>query len=82
MPQSGVGAEIGVSRGKFSKLLIAEGNPQLLHLIDPWEKPADLIDKSELFPQAKAEKVYHSVHAMYANEIQAGRLNLSCLQQS
>ena len=74
LPQSAVGAEIGVSRGDFSRVLLAKGNPQRLHLIDPWEKPADLLDQSALPPRAKADQVHQGVLALFAEEIRAGRV--------
>ncbi|MBN1669857.1 MAG: class I SAM-dependent methyltransferase [Kiritimatiellae bacterium] len=74
MPQAAVGAEIGVSRGEFSRVLLAEANPERLHLIDPWEQPADLLDTSDLPPRAKADNVYESVLAMFASERASGRV--------
>ena len=74
LPQNAVGAEIGVSRGEFSRVLLAKGNPQRLHLIDPWEKPADLLDQSDRPPRAKADQVHRSVLALFAEEIRAGRV--------
>lgn len=76
LPQSAVGAEIGVSRGAFSKTLLAEANPQRLHLIDPWEKPADLLDQSALTPREKADKAHQGVLSMFADEIRAGRVKV------
>lgn len=72
LPQGTMGAEIGVSRGEFSRVLMDRANPQRLHLIDPWEKSADLLDTSGLSPRAKADKVYQGVLEMFADEIRAG----------
>ena len=37
LPKQGVGAEVGVHLGDFSKRLLEETSPRKLHLIDPWE---------------------------------------------
>jgi hypothetical protein len=37
MINGGVGAEIGVHRGEFSKYLLINAKPSKLHLIDPWK---------------------------------------------
>lgn len=36
LPKNGVGAELGVFQGKFSKELITTTLPRTIHLIDPW----------------------------------------------
>src|SRR2546427_8949634 len=36
LPRGSVGAEIGVWKGDFSKLLLRRVRPSELHLIDPW----------------------------------------------
>lgn len=36
IPQGGVGAELGVHKGYFTKLLLEIANPKKLHLVDPW----------------------------------------------
>jgi hypothetical protein len=38
IPRGGVGAEIGVFRGHFSAVLLADLAPRRMYLIDPWEK--------------------------------------------
>lgn len=42
LPSDGVGVEIGVNRGAYSKKIVALAAPRVLHLIDPW--PVDLAD--------------------------------------
>jgi uncharacterized protein YndB with AHSA1/START domain len=41
LPRHSVGAEIGVWKGEFSAELLAVVEPELLVLIDPWEKNTD-----------------------------------------
>lgn len=36
IPKNGVGAELGVFQGDFSRMLIEFTEPEKLHLIDPW----------------------------------------------
>lgn len=36
LPTGGVGAEIGVLKGRFSRILWQETRPSRLHLMDPW----------------------------------------------
>lgn len=36
IPPGGVGAEIGVFKGQFTRILFEATRPQRLHLIDPW----------------------------------------------
>ena len=36
LPKAGVGAELGVFKGRFSVALLNKTNPKLLYLIDPW----------------------------------------------
>jgi hypothetical protein len=36
LPNGGTGAEIGVARGDFAKVLLDHAAPRELHLIDPW----------------------------------------------
>lgn len=36
LPRDGVGAEVGVHKGRFTKHLLEALRPQALHLIDPW----------------------------------------------
>lgn len=47
LPQVGVGAELGVFKGEFSPLLLAELAPTRLHLIDPWYLYAPYWDWAE-----------------------------------
>lgn len=38
IPKDGVGAEIGVCRGHFSKIIMREAEPCVLYLVDLWER--------------------------------------------
>lgn len=40
LPKNGVGAELGVFKGEFSKILWEFAVPKKLHLVDPWYKLA------------------------------------------
>jgi hypothetical protein len=40
LPKRGVGAEIGVFRGEFSRMVFAAAQPKRLFLVDPWENSA------------------------------------------
>ncbi len=42
LPSGGIGVEIGVNRGAYSKKIVALAAPKVLHLIDPW--PVDSTD--------------------------------------
>ena len=37
IPQNSIGAEIGIFKGEFSKILLETTKPQLFYMIDPWE---------------------------------------------
>src|SRR2546426_11614701 len=41
LPRGSVGAEIGVWKGDFSKLLLRRVRPAELHLVDPWVHASD-----------------------------------------
>jgi hypothetical protein len=41
LPRGGVGAEIGVWKGDFSRAVLRRVHPRELHLIDPWAHPSD-----------------------------------------
>jgi hypothetical protein len=37
IPQNSIGAEVGIFRGEFSRILLETTKPQLFYMIDPWE---------------------------------------------
>ncbi len=43
LPRGGVGAEIGVDWGEFSKIIFREARPRLLYLVDCWEKQSEKV---------------------------------------
>lgn len=59
LPKNGVGAEIGVFTGEFSKLLLKCLTPRELYLIDPWWKKHGerfpWVDNSRLTPKKAFE---------------------------
>lgn len=38
IPKGGVGAEVGVQKGCFSKIILREAQPKILYLVDLWER--------------------------------------------
>jgi len=52
-------AEIGVFKGEFSQLILAQ-NPKTLYLIDPWEHQS-----IEIYPDDHANRVLHDFDTIY-----------------
>lgn len=46
LPKNSIGAEIGVFKGEFSRIILQIINPQLFYLIDPWEGKIESGDKN------------------------------------
>ncbi len=67
MPKHSVGAEIGVFRGEFTRLILKIVRPQKLHLIDPWKYETDPIYTKSIYGgeigknQANMDAIYHRV---------------------
>lgn len=62
LPRQSVGAEIGVWKGDFSERLLAELNPSLLHLVDPWAFQAEFPDRMYGGTVAKAQRDMDEIH--------------------
>ncbi len=63
LPKGGIGAEIGVSEGCFSDVLLEVCEPRRLHLIDPWIHITSeaLKDDAANVPQEDQESRYTGV---------------------
>ena len=46
LPKNSIGAEIGVFKGEFSKIILNTVKPSILYLIDPWEGTITSGDKN------------------------------------
>lgn len=76
LPPGGVGVEVGVCHGDFSKMLLDSCAPSVLHLIDWWHSDTDVFQKKQngrykyvrdrFFPQIHSGKVV--VHRMSSSE--------------
>lgn len=78
-PKHGIGAEIGVFRGDFSKAIRAEVDPQRLYLIDPWANSRDEELKKAWYSTSSENNmdlIFEEVKAEFYEEIQAGRVVL------
>lgn len=79
IPSNAVGAEIGVFRGRFSKLLLRKTTPKKLYLIDPWGNQDDPgLDKSWYGKNDKndMEAMYHMVLERFSEEAKTGQVEI------
>ena len=80
MPERSVCAEIGVYEGEFSRQILEVAEPELLHLIDPWEHsdehPESLFGGLGPKGQTSMDDRYEQVRAEFAEEIKAGRVKM------
>ncbi len=72
LPGNGVVTEIGVNRGDFSAAMLNASTPRKLHLIDPWNVPADDREDQSLSRKEQAECVYQKVIKRFENEVNSG----------
>jgi len=74
LPTGGIGVEIGVNRGAYSKKIVALAAPKVLHLIDPW--PTDSGDDYIKTYGVKDDMQAHHdmVQAEFAPQIAQGRI--------
>jgi hypothetical protein len=63
LPKNSIGAEIGVFKGDFSKIILEIVTPQLFYLIDPWEGIIESGDKNGNNIE------YIQGHSYYSNNI-------------
>ncbi|MEO0676040.1 MAG: class I SAM-dependent methyltransferase [Pseudomonadota bacterium] len=75
----GVGAEIGVFKGRFSRMLLKHTKPKKLYLIDPWENFDDpgLADAwYHKSAENDMEAHYTRVTERFSGEIEAGQVSI------
>lgn len=74
LPRGRVGVEIGVNRGAYSKKILADAAPRLLHLVDPWpvDSGDDYIKTYGVRDDMQAH--YEMVQSDLADEIAQGRV--------
>lgn len=74
LPSGGVGVEIGVNRGAYSKQIVALAAPKVLHLVDPWPTDSD-DDYIKAYGVKDDMQVHHDmVQAEFAPQIAQGRI--------
>lgn len=63
LPKGGIGAEIGVADGLFSKVLLEVCEPKALYLIDPWQhiESEAMKDDASNVPQLAQDARYEQV---------------------
>ncbi len=65
LPRGGVGAEIGVDFGEFSKVILRNAEPRLFYLVDCWvEQPVEVTghDPANYRQEIKDAAYRHAVH--------------------
>lgn len=78
LPKGGVGAEIGVFRGAFSRAIFSAARPRRLFLVDPWRNSAaPEHEKSWYAPGANdMDRIHGEVVAAFAGKPYAGRVEV------
>lgn len=82
LPKGGIGMEIGVHKGDFSRQLLEVAQPKVLHLVDPWEHKNDEIYKNAWYGgvakggPAELDARYMGVRQRFSSEIETGRVVL------
>ena len=76
LPKGGIGMEIGVNRGFYSRRILKDAQPSVLHLVDPW--PTNRSDEyiSTYRVKDNMEDHYQLVRRTFSNEIAAGTVVL------
>ena len=79
LPKRGIGAEVGVHLGDFSKSLLHWSRPRKLFLIDPWRFEAGDDYKNSWYggPGHTAQELedrYQSVHKRFSRYVNSGRV--------
>jgi hypothetical protein len=80
LPGRSVGAEIGVHQGDFSRVLLDEVAPTVLHLIDPWHHEPSPTYERALYGgraeegQAQMDRRHADVLQRFDEEIQRGQV--------
>ncbi|MEO3474793.1 class I SAM-dependent methyltransferase [Roseomonas sp. CAU 1739] len=79
LPKGGIGAEIGVFRGSFSRVIFANARPKKLFLVDPWENSARPEHAASWYAaggQNDMEKIHGEVTHIFGNRPYAGRVEV------
>lgn len=79
LPRQGVGAEIGVFRGAFSRVLFAQADPRRLYLVDPWENSARPEHAKSLYANGGANdmrRIHADIVRTFAAAPYAGRVEV------
>jgi predicted O-methyltransferase YrrM len=79
LPKRGVGAEIGVFRGVFSRTLFAAAQPKRLFLVDPWENSDAPEHARSWYAKEGAndmDKIHAEVVRTFAAEPYTGRVEV------
>jgi hypothetical protein len=79
LPKRGVGAEIGVFRGAFSRTIFAAARPRRLYLVDPWENSAAPEHAQAWYAKEGGDdmqQVHAEVVRTFAAEPYAGRVEV------
>lgn len=79
LPKRGVGAEIGVFRGVFSRTLFAAAQPSRLFLVDPWENSAAPAHAKSWYGRGSAndmEAIHADVVKAFSAAPYAGRVEV------
>ena len=75
LPKHGIGMEIGVWQGKFSRQILRFAKPEKLYLVDPWIIQDDPVHKTSWYGDAEKvdmDRVYEGVTERLANQIAEG----------
>lgn len=78
IPEYSAGAEVGVWRGDFSKRLLQQVKPRLLHLIDPWVVYSGSTYRASKYGDRKSQdfmdSVYQYVLDRFESQIGSGQV--------
>lgn len=79
LPRGGVGAEIGVFRGSFSRLIFAQARPRQLYLVDPWQNSDQPQHVRSLYAQDSTndmDAIHASILRTFSEPPFAGRVEV------
>ncbi len=85
LPKGGVGAEIGVWKGDFSRQILDAARPKTLHLIDPWKSRSEETHARAWYSSARGadmSAIFHSVQKRFSGEIETGQVILHAMTSS
>ncbi|MEM8662609.1 MAG: class I SAM-dependent methyltransferase [Pseudomonadota bacterium] len=81
LPKRGVGVEIGVHEGRFSRLILRHAAPSKLFLVDPWMCASEGAQTASHYgakhaDQAKMDERYEGVCRAMADPVRNGRVEI------